>query len=209
MRNSVDSLSNLIAKHSLPEDGVADDAGAQAKTNAGAQSGGGSATTARRRGRSQVLANGTHINVRLVSDRAASLKAKLASSGISTFSADASNVVSASLTPEQIAALDDADVVFGDVEIAETHAVVSQGDAAQYSNIVRTLTCGASTLSGAGVKVGVLSDSFNCLGGTPRFPSLSRQTRLCSAALRRHDDGHCERRAAADDGDSRGDLIVL
>jgi hypothetical protein len=42
-------------------------------------------------------------------------------------------------------------------------AVTSQGDQAIHADVART-TFG---LSGAGIKVGVLSDSFNCLGGAP------------------------------------------
>jgi hypothetical protein len=46
------------------------------------------------------------------------------------------------------------------VAITNAGSVTSQGDAAQRSNVAR-----ATGVTGSGVTVGVLSDSFNCLGG--------------------------------------------
>jgi hypothetical protein len=68
-------------------------------------------------------------------------------------------LASITLSQDQLAALENnAAIQFAVPSLATTHAVISQGDRAQGSDVVRTWS-----LTGAGFKVGILSDSFACV----------------------------------------------
>ncbi len=64
---------------------------------------------------------------------------------------------------EQLDGVSELQHIRASYRILNAGSVTSQGDVAQRSNIARV----ASSIDGAGVMVGTLSDSYNCLGGAP------------------------------------------
>src|SRR5262249_4548614 len=96
-------------------------------------------------------------------DDAETLRAELEALGMQN-AVVSGRIVSGELPVSAIAAAGDLrSLRFAREASAGTHAgsVTSQGDAAMHADVART----SFGVDGTGVKVGVLSDSFNCLGG--------------------------------------------
>ena len=121
-------------------------------------------STTMRRGKGRLIANSTHVSVRLASDRVSELERHLLALGANNVELD-KFVVSAWLTPAQVSAIDAELVNRADVEVARQSAVTSEGVRSHFADLARDVKCNGQRVTGKGIKVGILSDTFNCFGG--------------------------------------------
>lgn len=77
--------------------------------------------------------------------------------------------------------------------------VISQGDALVHANLARTVY----GLNGAGITVGVISDSFNCLGGV----ATGQQNGELPIDVEVLHEGNCQNEEAADEGRAMLEVI--